>query len=294
MKNKVLLWLAMSIAVLVLRSAIFRNELSPSQELTAYPFIILGLCLAFGWLKKDAILAQVNEETVFSEPAYLVTGIFITALSLIIPLSGDPAFMVFSVFLTLIGVLLIFFGVVAYIPSLLLFVYGFSISFPIIIDELLGTEYALATTYLVAKVAGLVYPVGFQGQLIGIINSQGVQDLIFIDAQCSGSASMAIFITIFALMVIDIRPRGNYAFLLFFFGILGTSLQNIFRLVLLLAANYHFGSEVMWQVHAYAGYVLFPVWFSIFVYVYLKVAIAEREDIHGISSKDQGSSPEKL
>jgi exosortase/archaeosortase family protein len=47
--------------------------------------------------------------------------------------------------------------------------------------------------------------------------------------------------------------------------------QNIFRLVLLVAANYHFGSDTMWKVHDYAGYVLFPIWFMVFIYVYLKV-----------------------
>jgi hypothetical protein len=29
----------------------------------------------------------------------------------------------------------------------------------------------------------------------------------------------------------------------------------------------------MWQVHDYAGYVLFPAWFAIFIYVYLKVGL---------------------
>jgi len=119
-------------------------------------------------------------------------------------------------------------------------------------------------------VAGLICPVGNEGQLISIVNSEGIRMLFFIDAGSSGSASLVISLTVFALMLIDIRLPSKYILPLFLFGIIGTSVQNILRLVLLLAANCHLGMEATWQVHDYAGYVLFPIWFSIFIYVYLK------------------------
>jgi|GEM_PF-6062072 len=49
---------------------------------------------------------------------------------------------------------------------------------------------------------------------------------------------IAIFLKVFALMLIDIRPPSKCILPLFLFGTIGTSVQNILRLFLLLAANY--------------------------------------------------------
>jgi hypothetical protein len=49
----------------------------------------------------------------------------------------------------------------------------------------------------------------------------------------------------------------------------------IVSIMMPLSANYHFGSDAMWQMHAYVGYFLFPIWFAIFVYVYLKIGVME-------------------
>lgn len=273
MKNKLFLWLAISIAITILRTVFSQGHILVSGQFKAYPFVILMLCITFGWLKRNAILSQMNKGGVLAEPAYLVAGVLITVMSLLMPLSADPSFFLFNIFLMSTGLFMVFFGAAAYLPSLLLFVYGFSISFPILLNEFFGTEYAVITTSIVAHTASLIYPVGFEGQVLSIINAEGVRSLLYIDAGCSGSASIAIFLTVFALMLIDIKPRKDRILPLFLFGIVGTSVQNIFRLVLLLASNYHFGPDAMWQMHDYAGYVLFPVWFAVFIYVYLKIGV---------------------
>lgn len=275
MKDKLLVWIAISIAISVIRIHFLQNNIVVEEPFTAHPFVILMLCAVFGWLKKDAILSQMNNEGMLDEPSYMIAGVLITALSLLMPLSSNLAFAIFTILLMCIGLFMVFFGAAAYLPSLLLLVYGFSISFPKILDEYLGTQYALVTTNIVAHIAALFYPVGFEGQVLSVTNPESVKDLLYIDVGCSGSASIAIFLTVFALMLLDMRPRKGLIFPLFLFGILGTSVQNILRLVLLIAADYHFGSAVMWQVHDYAGYVLFPTWFAIFIYVYLKVGVGK-------------------
>ncbi|MFA0823782.1 MAG: archaeosortase/exosortase family protein [Methanomethylovorans sp.] len=271
MKNKLLAWIAISIALVVIKIHFSQHNIVVEEPFTAHPFVILMLCVAFGWLKKDVILSQTNNEGMLAEPSYMIAGVFITAMSLMMPLSSNLAFAIFTILLMCIGLFMVFFAAAAYVPSLLLFVYGFSISFPKILDEYLGTQYALITTNIVAHVAALFYPVAFEEQVLSVTNPEGVKDLLYIDVGCSGSASIAIFLTVFALMLLDIKPRKGRILPLFLLGILGTSVQNILRLVLLIAADYHFGSAVMWQVHDYAGYVLFPAWFAIFIYVYLKV-----------------------
>ena len=274
--KKTLAWFVVSLAVSVLgifTALWFNSSIHVSYDGSAHPMVILGLCLVFGWLKRDVVLQHMEFERFFAESVYLFVGVFIAVVSLVMPLSANPAFVLFKIILALVGVFFIFFGVAAHLPSLLLFVYGFSVSFPILLDEFFGTQYALVTTRLTAYVAGLVYPVGYEGQLISLVNSEGVKNVVYIDAGCSGSASIAIFLTIFALMIIDIKPPSKYILPLLIFGIVGTSLQNILRLFVLLSANYHFGSDAMWQMHAYAGYFLFPIWFAIFVYVYLKMSV---------------------
>ena len=274
--KKTLAWIVISLAVSVLgifTALWFNSYTHVSYDGSAHPMVILCLCLVFGWLKRDVVLQHMEFERFFAESVYLFVGVFIAVVSLVMPLSANPAFVLFKIILALVGVFFVFFGVAAYLPSLLLFVYGFSVSFPILLDEFFGTQYALVTTRLTAYVAGLVYPVGYEGQLISLVNSEGVKNVVYIDAGCSGSASIAIFLTIFALMMIDIKPPSKYILPLLIFGIVGTSLQNILRLFVLLSANYHFGSDAMWQMHAYAGYFLFPIWFAIFVYVYLKMSV---------------------
>ena len=274
--KKTFVWFVVSLAILGLgnfTAFMQQSSMHVFFDGNAHSVVILGLCLVFGWLKRDAILVHMKSDRFFAESVYLAVGVLITAISLMIPLSSNLAFAMFKILLTFVGVFFVFFGIAAHLPSLLLFVYGFSVSFPKLLDEFLGTQYALITTRLTAGVADLVYPVDYEGQLISIINSEGVKNLVYIDAECSGSASIAIFLTIFALMMIDIKPRSKYILPLFFFGIVGTSLQNILRLVVLLSANYHFGLDAMWQMHAYAGYILLPVWLAIFFYVYLKMGV---------------------
>ncbi len=278
--KKVLLWFAISIVIILIcfKAFFIQSSTYLANDLTTHPLVILMMCLVFGWLKRDTIIQQIDNERLFAESAYLIAGAIIIIMSLAMPLSSNLAFVLFKILLILVGMSFLFFGAAVYLPSLLVFVYGFSISIPMLLNEFFGTQYALVTTRLTAFVAGLVYPVGYEGQLISIINSEGVKNMAYIDAGCSGSASIAIFFTIFALMMIDIKPPLKNILPLFLFGIVGTSLQNILRLVVLLSANYHFGPDAMWQMHAYAGYILFPIWFAIFVYVYLKISVGVHQN----------------
>lgn len=283
--KKNLIWFIISVAIIAggyFGSLYFQNQIFIPYEFSAHPLVILLLCVAVGWLKRDSIQKEMNHQTMLAEPIYISVGLLVIFISLLMPLSTNPVFVLFKFLLTFVGLFFVFFGAAAYLPSLLLFVYGFSVSFPILLNEFFGTQYSLITTSLVAHTTGLFYPVDFNGQTISTISSSGVQSMIYIDAECSGSASLAIFLTVFALMMIDIKPRNDRILPLFLFGIIGTSLQNILRLVVLLATNYHFGSDSMWLMHSYAGYILFPVWFAIFIYVYLKVGI-EKPQIPSVS-----------
>jgi exosortase/archaeosortase family protein len=91
-----------------------------------------------------------------------------------------------------------------------------------------------------------------------------------VDTRCAGSDSLAIFLAVFGLMLIDRKPQNKVLIGLFIFGLIGTYLQNFARLLLLFAAGYYYGADALWAVHDYAGYILFPVWFLGFSLIYLK------------------------
>lgn len=73
-------------------------------------------------------------------------------------------------------------------------------------------------------------------------------------------------------MIVDTHLSKRKTGYMLIFGLLGTSLQNILRLIVLVFAGYWYGSSAVWTAHAYAGYILFPAWYALFAYVYLKQA----------------------
>lgn len=279
MDKKLLLWFVASSLISSI-SLLYNIHISdpnlPSYEIAGHPLVILMLCFVFGWTKKDKVLEQMSHNVLPADPTYRYIGLLICVIALFLPLSYNLAFVIFKVLLIFIGVFIIFYGAAASLPAILVFVYGFSISFPIVLDALAGDAFALLTTRIVSGVAGLFFSVGYEGQVLHVLNIEGNRNYYYIDAGCSGSASLAIFLTVFALMLIDIRPPSKYLFPLFLFGLAGTSFQNVLRLVFLLAVSYFYGSSATWTMHEYAGYIIFPVWFAIFVYVYLKTVVHTR------------------
>jgi exosortase/archaeosortase family protein len=130
----------------------------------------------------------------------------------------------------------------------------------------------VATVWAVVSILkGIGYQILSQGQVIQFSGLSG--DIsIFIDSECSGSASMAVFIAIFALMMIDIKLPAKKAIPIFFFGVIGTTLQNILRLIILIISGYYYGKDALWTAHCYVGYIIFPIWFALFAFVYLRTA----------------------
>lgn len=238
-KNKIVIWLALSISVTFLRFFHQLREITTSGYLTADPFIIIMLCVVFGWLKRDSILGQMHKEGILAEPIYVAAGVFITVLALLMPLSDEISFMLFNIILLFTGIFMAFFGSAVYLPSQLVFVYAFSVSLPKILVETFGIQYAVITTGITTYVASLIYPVLCDGTLIRLCDTSFSNSSIFIDA--GGSIdSLAIFLTVFTLMLIDINPKIDRMLLLFIFGILGTTVQQILQLILLIDTHYHF------------------------------------------------------
>ena len=94
---------------------------------------------------------------------------------------------------------------------------------------------------------------------------------VLVNAACAGPATMGLFIALFALMMLDRPLPARKAGCIFAFGIVGTWVQSLVRLIILLLVGYYYGEAALWTAHFWTIYVLFPLWYLIFLYVYFYV-----------------------
>jgi len=273
--GKLVLWLVLSLA---LSLGFFREfwaslgaMLSPDwifSEHHAAPWGVLGLCGIWLWLKRRDIRA----DSKFNFALYTLNftlGVGLIAAAVLMPSSRD--FMVFQVLLASLGVFIILFGRAARLPALLLGIYGFAISFPLLIGRFAELPYATgAIKPVMWFLTGVGYPLQSAGQLVQFTSSGGESILVAITAACAGPATMAVFIALFALMTLDTPLPPKKAVGIFLFGAVGTWLQSIIRLIILMVVGYHLGESAMWTAHFWTIYILFPAWYLLFAYIYFR------------------------
>lgn len=253
--------------------AIIQNPLRIIGSLTpeyftlnaVYPFVILFLCVVFLYAKRH----EIHDE----KPSliYAISGAGMISGSFFLP-AVTPEFEIFRLLLALTGLAFLFFGEAASLPALLLCIFGFGISFPKLVDAYIGIAYAQFSTKIAYSIGSLFIPATQGDTAISMITLSGERLIMIINAACSGSASMSVFLVIFMLMSLDLPlPKRKLAYMLVF-GIIGTSVQNIFRLVILMLAGYYWGPSAVESGESFAGYVIFPLWYAVFALVYLKQA----------------------
>jgi exosortase/archaeosortase family protein len=234
----------------------------------AAPWGVLLLCFIWLWLKRVVVLQGMSMES-YSH-VFFVLGLVLLAVSLLMPTAGD--FLVFQLLLAWLAVFIIFFGKGMLIPAILLGIYSFSISFPLIIERFAELPYSktviLPATWILTW---LGYPLESQGQWVSFLSSSGESISVLITAACAGPATMGVFIAIFALMMLDIPLPQRKAGYVFIFGIAGTGVQSFIRLIILLLVGYYKGEAALWTAHYWTIYILFPLWYLIFLYVYFYV-----------------------
>ena len=81
---------------------------------------------------------------------------------------------------------------------------------------------------------------------------------------------MGVFLAIFALMMLDIPLPPRKAAWLFLFGAVGTWFQSLIRLIIIILVGYHLGGDAMWTTHFWSIYILFPLWYLFFAYIYFR------------------------
>ena len=281
---KLLLWFSLSLAISLVFFQQFWSSLGAMLSLDwifgnhhAAPWGILGLCGIWLYLKRkdvdlNAKFKNKNSKLNFAFYTLNFTlGSGLVACAILMPASQD--FLVFQVLLASLGVFVILFGRAARIPSILLGIYGFAISFPLVIERLAQDAYSrTAITPLMWLMTTLGYPLQNQGQLVHFTSTGGEPISAAITAACAGPVTMGIFIALFSLMMLDTPLPPKRAAWLFLFGAVGTWLQSFVRLIILMLVGYYLGEAAMWTAHFWTIYILFPLWYLLFAYIYFQQA----------------------
>lgn len=242
--------------------------LSPAglQSYGVFHWGVLGLCILWLWLKRADILPCTQEARLSLR--FIVTGSALVALSLF--LTRFDNLFVFPVLMGWLGFFAIFFGRVAMVPSALLAIYGFSLAFPIYMTEWFGEPSVIPVTKTVSAITAVLgVPVEFDGAVIHYTSLNGDVITRIITPECAGYQTIGVFIALFSLMMLDIRLPLRKAWWVFLLGLAGTWLQNIIRVVVSVAAGYYWGSSAIETMHSNIPYVIFPLWYALFAFIYL-------------------------
>ncbi|HEY77878.1 MAG TPA: exosortase/archaeosortase family protein [Dehalococcoidia bacterium] len=243
--------------------------LSPAglQSHGVFHWGVLGLCILWLWLKRKDIWPRMQSSH-FSLP-HVLAGASLIALSILLPQSDD--FLVFLMLVGWLGLFVIVFNRAWVIPSVLLAIYGFSVVFPIFAMTVIGGPSATVVAATVAFITGLFgIPVVSHGMTLQFTSLDGNVITTAITPGCVGYATIGVFIALFALMMLDIRLPLKKAWYMFLVGLAGTWLLNHIRLTLTIVAGYFWGLGGLDTVHYNINYVLFPLWYALFAYIYLR------------------------
>ncbi len=265
LKHRIIFFLIFAVAVAIVQDPLQKLENISPEYFTlngVYPWAILFLCAIFLFAKRHEIHDAKPSFIFAAAGAGIISGSFF--------LQGvNPEFEIFRLLLAWLGLAFVFFGEASSMPALLLCIYGFGISFPKLVEVFTGLQYAQATAWITYNITQFFIPIDVTGTVISMTTFQGDNLMVEINPACSGAASMSVFLVVFALMSLDVPlPMRKWAALLLL-GIIGTSLQNILRLVLLLLTGYNFGPSAIQGGESIAGYIIFPLWYALFAFVYL-------------------------
>ena len=126
----------------------------------------------------------------------------------------------------------------------------------------------------VAPVAWLVRLSGLHivsgNQTFQFLLPSGQPIVVQVASACAGPTTMAVFVVIFVLMMLDLPlpwPRAVQVFLL---GVVGTWLQNVIRIVIILGCGYFWGYNALETAHYWTVYIMFPLWYLLFVSIYFR------------------------
>ncbi|MGZ8889631.1 MAG: archaeosortase/exosortase family protein [Halobacteriota archaeon] len=302
--HSVALKLGLLCACLIFTFAVFRSVFAGAALLFDYATLkqngfyfwaVLALCILWTYIKRADIVEASRGGT---DAKWLIFGLLLVSVSIVLlfyvsAFSASLPLILFAIGFVIVAQFSLFFGQASKIPLLLLGLFGVAVGFPVLLENTTVFWFPRVTAVLcVSTLQSLGLPVTLNGVTVTLTSLLGYDIVTKVDSRCAGSDSLAIFLAIFGLMIIDRKPQNKLLIGLLIFGVIGTYLQNFVRLLLLFAAGYYYGADALWTVHDYASYVLFPVWFLGFSVIYLRYV--RKPENSAIERKTSAKSSSKL
>ncbi len=231
------------------------------------PWGVLALAALLAYVKRKQVRTAMESG---AAPMYVAAGLVIVCLAFFIPFV-EPFFLL-RLLTAWVGAFMVVFGSAGLIPLVLLAAYAFALCFPLLVNTYLEAGYASTA---VAPAAWLLHLFGLQittvsGQVFRFTLPSGTPMQIMVGSACAGPATIAVFVVIFTLMMLDLPLTWSAAIPVFLFGVAGTWLQNVIRIIIILCCGLFFGSDALWTAHFWTIYVLFPLWYLLFAAFYFR------------------------
>ncbi len=112
-------------------------------------------------------------------------------------------------------------------------------------------------------------PVQWSSVYITFTGAGGQAVNLEISQECSGIASMSIFLLILGMMHLDMNSSVTKSAFFAFGGSALFVLLNSLRVVGLVTAGIYSGTNLMWNLHGWLGYVLYIVGYTLLLFLYL-------------------------
>ncbi|HEV2139153.1 MAG TPA: exosortase/archaeosortase family protein [Nitrososphaerales archaeon] len=240
-----------------------------------YPLVGILFLLVFAAIRRQEFARQMADNG--RRPIVSISGIFVALLPLAaLLLSGwtlvdSYAFDGISLVACWVG------AMVALRPSLVSFLFSYLVIYVAAVGSV-----DLLTTYLGDPLSGgvalissfftwvLRAPVEWSSTSLDFVAAGGQPVSLYISQECSGIASISIFLLLMGLMHLDIKPRPRVS-IAFAFG--GSSLflvLNSIRVVMVIEGGIAGGVGLMWSLHGWVGYPLYVLGYAAIVLAYMK------------------------
>ncbi|MCL5935443.1 MAG: exosortase/archaeosortase family protein [Firmicutes bacterium] len=237
----------------------------------AAPYGMMVLCLLFLLSRRNKLKEEMARPVTGRDYMYIAVGLALITAAVILP--GETDFVLLKLFMTLVGAFAVVFGRAAKTPAVLLAVFAAATTFPLFVASYFEWIYAKAAIIPLKAFALLLgLPLGGDGQILNLLTGTGQSITVMVKAACAGPSTMGFFLGLFGLMYMDMPLPLKRVWAVFAFGVAGTWLQSVIRLLIILAAGHYLGENALWTAHFWTIYLLFPAWYLVFVLVYFKQA----------------------
>ena len=151
-------------------------------------------------------------------------------------------------------------------------VYAIAVGAPAVLLWAFGEPLAAVSSGLSARLVGFAgFPVTWQGTQFEFLSKTGSLVSGVVTPGCSSITSVTMFLGLLALMHLDMKKDIRSTAKLAAVGVLGLTLLNSVRILILLWVGYEYGSDALWGAHDWLGYALFLGFFLAVLPVYSRM-----------------------